>query len=260
MKGKPLLLIRRDDTFLVNTIKTNLNKNAYPFQEAAFTIRDINRHRQDGDLMVLYTDEILKEDKEVLLYIRDICVEDDKRLLVIGGAPEFDVIRSCIPEELVAAFAERPLNMEELMEQIGDLLSGNFLNGGTWNQRKKSVLIVDDDPTYLKTVREWLKDRYTVSMVSGGMQAITWLAVNNVDLILLDYEMPAIKGSKVLEMLRSEPTTENIPVIFLTGKSDKESIMEVLALKPAGYLLKSIDRSSLRETLEKFFKEPKHRK
>ena len=54
-------------------------------------------------------------------------------------------------------------------------------------------------------------------------------------------------------MIKSEPKTADIPVIFLTGKGDKESIMQVLALKPAGYLLKTIDRAGLHDTLKKHF-------
>ncbi|MBP3298008.1 MAG: response regulator, partial [Lachnospiraceae bacterium] len=75
-----------------------------------------------------------------------------------------------------------------------------------------------------------------------------------------DYEMPTIKGSKVLEMLRSDAQIADTPVMFLTGKSDKQSIIDVLALKPAGYLLKSIDRKTLLETLNKFFVEQRYKK
>ena len=90
-------------------------------------------------------------------------------------------------------------------------------------------------------------------MVSSGMQGITWLARNKADLILLDYEMPVTSGAQVLEMLRSEPSTEHIPVMFLTGKNDRQSIMNVLALKPADYLLKTIDRQGLRDKIDEFF-------
>ncbi|MBQ9437024.1 MAG: response regulator, partial [Lachnospiraceae bacterium] len=54
-------------------------------------------------------------------------------------------------------------------------------------------------------------------------------------------------------MIRSEAETSDIPVMFLTGKSDQESIMKVLALKPADYLLKTIDRQGLREKIDNFF-------
>ena len=85
------------------------------------------------------------------------------------------------------------------------------------------------------------------------MQAITYIAKNIPDLILLDYEMPVTNGPQVLEMIRSENTTADIPVIFLTGKDDKESVTKVLALKPQGYILKSAGRQKLVGQIEEFF-------
>ena len=90
-------------------------------------------------------------------------------------------------------------------------------------------------------------------MVNSGMAAITFLAKNSVDLILLDYEMPVTSGPQVLEMLRSEPETKSIPVMFLTGKGDKNSVMSVLALSPEGYFLKGIEKSELLEKLKEYF-------
>ena len=73
------------------------------------------------------------------------------------------------------------------------------------------------------------------------------------DLILLDHEMPVTSGPQVLEMLRSDSETSNIPVIFLTGKGDKESVMAVVALRPDGYFLKGIQKNELLEKLQEFF-------
>ena len=54
-------------------------------------------------------------------------------------------------------------------------------------------------------------------------------------------------------MLRSEEDTRDIPVFFLTGKGDKESVMAVVSLKPQGYFLKSIEREELLEKVKEFF-------
>ena len=90
-------------------------------------------------------------------------------------------------------------------------------------------------------------------MVASGVQAIRYLAKNKVDLVLLDYEMPVTNGPMVLEMLRSESDSGNIPVMFLTGKNDRDSVMSVLDLKPVDYLLKTIDKESLIAKLNEFF-------
>ena len=114
--------------------------------------------------------------------------------------------------------------------------------------------IVDDDITYMRLIYDWLSPYYHVGMVVSGIQAIKYLAKNKVDLVLLDYEMPVANGPQVLEMLRSESESGSIPVMFLAGKSDRDSVMSVLDLKPVDYLLKTIDKESLKTKLEEFFR------
>jgi CheY-like chemotaxis protein len=65
--------------------------------------------------------------------------------------------------------------------------------------------------------------------------------------------MPVTSGPQVLEMIRSDASTADLPVMFLTGKGDKESIMKVLALKPVGYQLKTITKDQLRKNIADYF-------
>jgi CheY-like chemotaxis protein len=138
---------------------------------------------------------------------------------------------------------------------MGELLSKIMLatDDEFEQKRRKCVLVVDDDLTYLQMIREWLKDTYRVGMANSGTQAIAWLATNKADLILLDYDMPVLDGPKVMEMLRSESFSNTTPIMFLTGKNDRESVTNVISLKPADYLLKSISKDKLLSTLENFF-------
>ena len=85
------------------------------------------------------------------------------------------------------------------------------------------------------------------------MNAIALLAKKKIDLILLDYEMPMLNGPKVLEMIRSESEFKDTPVMFLTGRDDKESVMSVINLKPEKYLLKSLPADELMKTINDFF-------
>lgn len=118
---------------------------------------------------------------------------------------------------------------------------------------KKVVLVVDDDTEYRQLIRGWLKADYHVALANSGVQAITWLAKNTCDLILLDYAMPVADGSKILQMLRGDEVTKDIPVIFLTGKNDKNTVMQVIDLKPTDYLLKTIGKAELLKKLSDFF-------
>ncbi|MCH5268345.1 MAG: response regulator [Lachnospiraceae bacterium] len=114
---------------------------------------------------------------------------------------------------------------------------------------RKHILVVDDSSAMLKTIKDQLKDEYDVATAISGKIAMKFLEKKETDLILLDYEMPEENGPAVLNKLRANDATKDIPVIFLTGIRDKEKIQQVLSMKPQGYLLKPIEHDKLIEAL-----------
>lgn len=114
------------------------------------------------------------------------------------------------------------------------------------------ILVIDDNPLMLKVIKEHLHEEYDVATAINGKVALRFLESRSVDLILLDYEMPDQDGPAVLEKLRSMEKTKDIPVIFLTGISDKKKITKALIMKPEGYLLKPIDHDKLMSTIKKY--------
>ena len=116
---------------------------------------------------------------------------------------------------------------------------------------KKSILLVDDSNVQLRALNELLKEKYEVRMSTSGMQALTMIGKKKPDMIFLDYEMPICDGKMTLEMIRGMEESKDIPVVFLTGVSDKEHIAAVLDLKPAGYLLKPADAERIYSIIEK---------
>ena len=104
--------------------------------------------------------------------------------------------------------------------------------------------MVDDSDFMRGTIAKLLESEYHVIEAGSSISAIQSITVNRPDLVLLDYEMPVCDGRQALEMIRSEKATANIPVIFLTGRGDRESVKNVMALKPEGYLLKTMPVSS----------------
>ena len=110
---------------------------------------------------------------------------------------------------------------------------------------KKHILIVDDDPNTLKTLRYYLQDAYKVTVIGSGKVAMEFLSKYRPDLVLLDYEMPENNGAAVLKEMQSREETKDIPVYFLTGQTDEETIRECLELHPAGYLVKPVAKNAL---------------
>lgn len=120
---------------------------------------------------------------------------------------------------------------------------------------RKHILVIDDDPETLKTLRYYLQDRYKVSVVSSGKVAVEFLLKFIPDLILLDYLMPMYNGAAVLKIIKSREATKNIPVFFLTGQTDKATVMECLSLNPAGYIVKPVAKDALLAKLDAVFRE-----
>ena len=112
-----------------------------------------------------------------------------------------------------------------------------------------NVLVVDDDTGMLKMMKEIIGQDYDVATAISGKVALKFLETRKTDIILLDYEMPTQTGAEVYERILENPATKNIPVVFLTGVSDRDRIGEVLAMKPRGYLLKPIDTDRLKKTI-----------
>lgn len=145
-----------------------------------------------------------------------------------------------------------PIQAENAMAEVKKYV------GREKNIPKKKVLIVDDSSVILHAMKELLSPEYDVSLAKSGMAAIRCITLNRPNLILLDYEMPVCDGRQTLEMIRSEEDFADIPVIFLTGRSDTESIRKVMSLKPAGYLLKSLKPEDIKRKIHEFFKEQNH--
>ena len=246
---KKVLLVRNEETFLANAIKNALKGANFAVVDSSYLIKDLSSKVHDSSVILLYTDADLEDHRDALVYFKDLCVDENMIIMVIGDKTAFDLIHHYLPKEDVAFEITRPLDMPDLIAKVQLVTDDEFEQ-----QRRKCVLIVDDDPTYVQMVREWLKDTYRVGMANSGTQAVAWLATNKADLILLDYDMPVLDGPKVMEMLRSESFSSSTPVMFLTGKNDRSSVTNVISLKPADYLLKTISKDKLLSTLDSFFK------
>lgn len=112
------------------------------------------------------------------------------------------------------------------------------------SQRPK-ILAVDDENDILLILRTSLRDEYEVITASNGAEALQKVAEDKPDLVLLDMMMPEMDGIEVLEELRERPASATLPVIFLTGVSDKAKIKEALNKGSAYYIVKPFSHLDL---------------
>lgn len=249
---KRVLFIDDKMSFIAKAICDSLQHSQYETQMVRLDIGEISKIENMPDIIFLYLDEDSKEKSNVFIYLRDLCMEKDKLLFLIGYQDDIREIKDMIPGENVGGIFERPVNAKEVGAALDKLISEE-----EEELKKKHVLVVDDSGTMLRTVKSWLEGKYRVSMVNSAVNAISFLSTNTPDLILLDYEMPVCSGPQMLEMIRAEVRTESIPVMFLTSKGDKESVQKVLSLKPQGYMLKSMEPGKVIETIDSFFAQQK---
>lgn len=114
---------------------------------------------------------------------------------------------------------------------------------------KQHILVVDDNAVVLRNIKGILENKYSVAVAPSGFHAFVSIGRKTPDLILLDYEMPEMNGKEVIMKLQSDDELKEIPVVFLTSADTKEIVMELMALKPAGYILKPVDSDKLLERI-----------
>jgi putative two-component system response regulator len=103
---------------------------------------------------------------------------------------------------------------------------------------RKTVILVDDNPINLKLARNTLMGKYDVFTVPSAEKLFQLLEKTMPDIILLDVMMPDMTGYEAIKILKDNPNTAEIPVLFLTSKSDTSSELEGFTLGAVDYISK----------------------
>jgi CheY-like chemotaxis protein len=280
---KKIAFLMDKSSIVVKGLEKRTQAAGYETISIAGNFDKLGEQIKDASVVVLYNLQDIIEDKygtKNLLLIKDQIADHDCNLILIGEALDREVIMKAHPEFIACRWIDRPVDPDLFITEIEDeierhvekLIRKQLEKEEEETKEKKEsrenkeapapagpvddgdprkkILIVDDDSNYAGMVRSWIKDKYKTDIVTAGMQAITFLMKKKVDLILLDYEMPVVDGPQVLQMLRQEETTKNIPVVFLTGVSTVEGVKRVMELKPLGYILKSTTSEDLIKFLD----------
>lgn len=119
---------------------------------------------------------------------------------------------------------------------------------------KMRILAVDDNIINLATIEQELKDKYDVVTVNSGARAIRFLNKEKPDLILLDVQMALMDGIETLKEIRTMEGGALIPVIMLTSKKDRETVIEGTKLGIMDYVLKPFDSQDLHARIDRALK------
>lgn len=109
--------------------------------------------------------------------------------------------------------------------------------------QQPTILIVDDMITNILILSDLLKDEYDIKIAKSGLKAIEIANSQNIDLILLDIEMPKMNGYEVCKNLKNSEKTKNIPIIFVTARNSETDEEEGLNLGAIDYITKPFNKT-----------------
>jgi two-component system sensor histidine kinase/response regulator len=120
---------------------------------------------------------------------------------------------------------------------------------------KPTILVVDDTPDNLHLLSSIFKDEYRVKIAHNGEKALSIAQADTPpDLILLDIMMPGMDGFEVAQHLRSHPSSEHIPVIFVTAMTGEDARLKGMELGAVDFVTKPIDPDSLKIRVKNFMR------
>jgi CheY-like chemotaxis protein len=120
------------------------------------------------------------------------------------------------------------------------------------SQRKRSILVVDDEPTWLLVMSRYLTSQgYSVHIANSGAEALSALSSFTPDLILSDVRMPDMNGFDFVETLKKHPAMKTTPVVFISAIDDFDARRVARDVGAADYFVKPLDEHDVVSILKK---------
>lgn len=212
----------------------------------AKNVKDMVRIIRPG-ILVINIQEINDDVREIFETLKTKL--DQMPILVIGTAQIQEEIKIMLEGFKSFLILNRPIKTKDILNGCYRLLNLNVSEAGntkeTPQKTRKRIMVIDDNALVLRNIKSLLEADYEVSLATSGKKGLETIREKNVDLILLDYDMPDMDGKEVFEIIKSDDSLKNIPVIFLTSVAEREQILAVLKSVPFGYILKPPARDKL---------------
>jgi two-component system cell cycle response regulator len=189
-------------------------------------------------------------------------IKSDPRL---HGVPVMFLTAMDEPRDVIAGinsgawcYLTKPFKMEEVRARLhamvaksrGATPSGTQVADTQVAERKKSLLLVDDDSAIRLLVAHALRVDYEVLCAQGGLEALAILEqIEKPDLILCDLMMPGMDGIEFTRTIKADSRFHSIPVIFLTARDDVRARIDGISAGARSYLTKPFTVDYLREQL-----------
>jgi CheY-like chemotaxis protein len=143
--------------------------------------------------------------------------------------------------------------VRELREGAAPLVQSARTLKSMLGELRPVVLIVEDDPLQRKILTKVLgQEWFELALAATGIEALTLLKRLQPDLILMDLMLPDLDGREVTKRVKSMPRFQSVPIIMITGRSDKDNVINSLRAGAADFVVKPFDRTILLDKVRHF--------
>lgn len=172
-------------------------------------------------------------------------------VIIVSAEMQRDYVMRAI-QAGVNDFLFKPFKPDELARKVRKALTNSYSKPSNLDNsvealaskpenKRPTVLVVDDTPFNLRMVAGLLQDQYQIKVSANGLKAISVCQAAAPDLVLLDVMMPEIDGFEVCRRLKNDPRTAHVPIIFLTAIGEADKIAQGFNLGAVDYVTKPID-------------------
>ena len=244
---REMLIIGNENEFLVKSVIAEMTRRGYTCITSKPNISEVNERGKGIRVNLLFIESAEKV-KDLLVYLKDTAFDKKMEIGLVGESLELQESAKYIKDENIGKLFKRPVDAKQISDGLEELAR----TAAERNEQKR-ILIIDDDPEYLRRTQQILHNHYKIYLANSGVSGIKLLAKHKVDLILLDYIMPVLDGPKVLEALKQDPDLADIPVVFLSGKTDAKAVTTAMTLGSENYLSKSLAAKDLAAMVSDIF-------
>lgn len=260
----PYVLIVDDHPAMRSVIKSNLRQvgieNTLEAEDGRGALNILSKHPVNCIISDWNMPEM--DGLELLLNLRSSPKYQSLLFMMVTAETDREsiqqVISAGVDEFLIKPFT--PTNLCEKVQRLlrkgehgADISSARSAYGGTGSliniektRERDIVLVVDDTPTNIDVITGLIKDEYRIIAATSGAKALQIIEKKPPSLILLDIMMPEMDGMEVCRRLKDNPKTENIPVIFLTAKTEVNDITAGFDIGAVDYITKPVNGKVLK--------------
>lgn len=216
-----------------------------------YDISEVISAKDKTDIFLMFLPEDKNAELErICLYLRDICIDEEKTVYLFGKGDMLAYARKYIPGLMISAMYDKDLSqLKDVIESIGKAVAAK----GT---RLNRLLIFDDGDGYLKDLSVMLRDAFDVTLLKPYIDDVEGcLATADIVLISLDMKMSILDQAIYMDIIERLRKKNRLKVIFITGRREDQGKINLISAQSAICLTKEIKAEKIAAYLKRNYSE-----